>query len=220
LSDEDNSAGDAANSARVGYAICATAGAGSAYLRRLLTSLGAFGAPGEYFNAGIFPDDPSAHVERVLAQPMGRDGVYGVEVFPDQFDLAATSRWTLKLPLLQYIFFTRDDVVGQAVWLARARQTGAWAGLPPAGEAVFDYAQIAGCLREVVVGEQRWRMFFARNGIEPLRLTYENLVDDPAGCVEAIGRLVGIDADHSTYYDWNGHDLLRMSKALQVDALG
>ena len=34
------------------------------------------------------------------------------------------------------------------------------------------------------------------------------------------GRLVGIDADHSTYYDWNGHDLLRMSKALQVDALG
>jgi predicted exporter len=34
------------------------------------------------------------------------------------------------------------------------------------------------------------------------------------------GRLVGIDADHSTYYDWNGHDLLRMSKALSVDALG
>jgi predicted RND superfamily exporter protein len=34
------------------------------------------------------------------------------------------------------------------------------------------------------------------------------------------GRLVGIDADHSTYYDWNGHDLLRMSKALRVQALG
>lgn len=34
------------------------------------------------------------------------------------------------------------------------------------------------------------------------------------------GRLVGIDADHATYYDWNGHDLLRMSKALQVDVLG
>ncbi|MGZ3430087.1 MAG: MMPL family transporter, partial [Polyangia bacterium] len=34
------------------------------------------------------------------------------------------------------------------------------------------------------------------------------------------GRLVGIDADHTTYYDWNGHDLLRMSSALTVDALG
>lgn len=34
------------------------------------------------------------------------------------------------------------------------------------------------------------------------------------------GRLVGIDADHTTYYDWNGHDLLRMDKALQVKALG
>jgi predicted RND superfamily exporter protein len=34
------------------------------------------------------------------------------------------------------------------------------------------------------------------------------------------GRLIGIDADHKTYYDWNGHDLLRMDKALQVKALG
>ena len=34
------------------------------------------------------------------------------------------------------------------------------------------------------------------------------------------GRLIGIDVDHSTYYDWNGHDLLRMSPAVTVDALG
>jgi uncharacterized protein len=34
------------------------------------------------------------------------------------------------------------------------------------------------------------------------------------------GRLIGIDADHATYYDWNGHDLLRMSPALKVQALG
>ena len=34
------------------------------------------------------------------------------------------------------------------------------------------------------------------------------------------GRLIGIDVDHTTYYDWNGHDLLRMSPALTVDALG
>jgi predicted RND superfamily exporter protein len=34
------------------------------------------------------------------------------------------------------------------------------------------------------------------------------------------GRLVGIDADHRTYYDWNGHDLLRMSSSLTVHALG
>jgi uncharacterized protein len=34
------------------------------------------------------------------------------------------------------------------------------------------------------------------------------------------GRLVGIDADHATYYDWNGHDLLRMPPALTVTSLG
>ncbi|MFI5289646.1 MAG: MMPL family transporter, partial [Polyangia bacterium] len=34
------------------------------------------------------------------------------------------------------------------------------------------------------------------------------------------GRLIGIDADHTNYSDWNGHDLLRMDKALKVQALG
>jgi hypothetical protein len=34
------------------------------------------------------------------------------------------------------------------------------------------------------------------------------------------GRLIGIDVDHHTYYDWNGHDLLRMSPAVTVDVDG
>lgn len=35
------------------------------------------------------------------------------------------------------------------------------------------------------------------------------------------GRLIGIDADYENgYQDWNGHDLLRLAEALQVDALG
>jgi predicted RND superfamily exporter protein len=35
-----------------------------------------------------------------------------------------------------------------------------------------------------------------------------------------IGRLIGIDADHQHYSDWNGHDSLKFAKALRVDALG
>ena len=34
------------------------------------------------------------------------------------------------------------------------------------------------------------------------------------------GRLIGIDADPKKYHDWNGHDLLRLADALQVDAAG
>jgi hypothetical protein len=34
------------------------------------------------------------------------------------------------------------------------------------------------------------------------------------------GRLIGVDADYATYSDWEGHSLMRMSKALTVDALG
>ncbi|HZS38319.1 MAG TPA: MMPL family transporter, partial [Polyangia bacterium] len=34
------------------------------------------------------------------------------------------------------------------------------------------------------------------------------------------GRFVGVDADRARYYSNNGHDLLRLSRALEVDALG
>ena len=36
----------------------------------------------------------------------------------------------------------------------------------------------------------------------------------------ARGRLIGIDADPSTYSDWNGHDLIRLARSMRVDALG
>jgi hypothetical protein len=35
-----------------------------------------------------------------------------------------------------------------------------------------------------------------------------------------LGRLIGIDADPARFDDWNGHDLLRLSQALTVEALG
>ena len=34
------------------------------------------------------------------------------------------------------------------------------------------------------------------------------------------GRFVGVDADSDNYYSWNGHDLLRIAKALSVEADG
>ncbi|HNN92850.1 MAG TPA: MMPL family transporter [Pseudomonadota bacterium] len=34
------------------------------------------------------------------------------------------------------------------------------------------------------------------------------------------GRFVGVDADSDNYYSWNGHDLLRIAKALTVEADG
>lgn len=34
------------------------------------------------------------------------------------------------------------------------------------------------------------------------------------------GRFIGVDADPERFYSWNGHDLLRISKVLKVNALG
>ena len=42
------------------------------------------------------------------------------------------------------------------------------------------------------VGQARWSIWFARHGIAPLRLTYENLITDPAAAVADIAALVDI----------------------------
>ena len=34
------------------------------------------------------------------------------------------------------------------------------------------------------------------------------------------GRLIGVDVDRTRYYDFNGHDLLRLASSLQLDAVG
>jgi len=59
-------------------------------------------------------------------------------------------------------------------------QTGVWKagnGEKPATAAKFDQRQITACLESAEIEETIWNDFFARNGIEPLRLTYEELSD-------------------------------------------
>ena len=40
----------------------------------------------------------------------------------------------------------------------------------------------------------RWQFYFAKNGIEPLELWYEDVAASPAAAVERVARLVGIPA--------------------------
>jgi len=64
-----------------------------------------------------------------------------------------------------------------------------------------------------------WRPpdYLRRLTVDDLPPTIRDMFTETDGHV---GRLVGIDVDRHTYYDWNGRDLLRLAKALEVDALG
>jgi LPS sulfotransferase NodH len=88
------------------------------------------------------------------------------------------------LPNPEFVYLERRDRVRQAVSAMVAAQTGLWRSIPGVGrqEAVgaaeYDYDRILGMIVYADYGYAHWRRFFAANGVEPYRVTYEELVDD------------------------------------------
>jgi trehalose 2-sulfotransferase len=193
-----------------GYAICAEARAGTIYLCRLLASTGRLGKPAEFFHdplrARALASDPDGELAKIAQQAATPNGVYGIKLFSAHFDLVAKSRWAERLPGLALVHVRRRDLLGQAVSLARAIQTRQYkAGDAPSGEPRYDPALIADCLARTAYGQARWECWFARNGVEPLRLDYEDVVGAPEAAVAAVARLVGIE--EAPAVDWSRVEL-------------
>jgi LPS sulfotransferase NodH len=183
--------------ARRGYAICGEPRSGSTFLAHALHSTGVLGAPYEYLRnrdeVRPLRADPS-RFEELLARASTPNGVYGIKLFSDHADHAAGIGWSERLPQLHFVYLEREDLLGQAISLAKALQSGQYKAHDPRRSSPrYDRRLIAGCLARIAYGRARWQCYFARNGIAPLRLTYEQAVRDPQAAAEAIARLIGLD---------------------------
>lgn len=100
-----------------------------------------------------------------------------------------------------FIHLTRADKVDQAVSLVRAGQTGLWhraadgselERTAPPREPVYDGAAIAAAVAELSAYDRDWTTWFAREGIDPLPLTYDGLSADPAGTLARVLGALGL----------------------------
>ncbi|MFY9684529.1 MAG: Stf0 family sulfotransferase [Pseudolabrys sp.] len=186
-----------------GYAICTSPRAGSNFLCQNLTSTGVLGRPSEYFNGAarrslddpLYPDDPADQIRWILTKGATPNGVYGVKLFAYQQDLIAPHlSWTQALPALHFIYLERRDLLGQALSWSRALQTGQYRSTQSAGSpARYDASLILQQLREIVRERARWSLFFARTGIEPLIIYYEDLVSCIQAEIDRIATLVELN---------------------------
>jgi LPS sulfotransferase NodH len=186
-----------------GYAICTQPRSGSNLLCQVLSSTDQLGYPLEYFNGpgrralGLpdFPDAPKLQIEAVLRLGATPNGVYAVKLFASQF--AAFSRrlrWIDLLPNLHFVYLTRDDLLGQAISWARALQSEQYRSTQPAQQAaVYDADLIRSRLTAIALERAQWEAFFARTGIEPLRIVYERFLEDRSNYVDRVADLVGIE---------------------------
>jgi LPS sulfotransferase NodH len=184
-----------------GYAICTSARSGSNWLCYLLSSTGHLGNPREYFNCEArrqfddpaYPAEAAEQFSRILTMGATPNRVYGLKVSPSQHDaISQTCAWTRLLPNLKFVLLQRRDLLGQALSAARAVQTGQFRSTVPAkAPPTYDPNLIKESLVGTVKDQARWALFFARTGIAPLPVYYEDVVTNPQATIDRIAGLVG-----------------------------
>lgn len=185
-----------------GYAICTAPRSGSNFLCELLTATGELGRPLEYFNGPgrrrqefpDYPDDPEQQLAAVLRLGVTANGIYGLKVFATHFDTVRDTRWAARLPNLRFIYLRRRDLLGQAISYARAMHTGRYKSTWAEGQSSeYDAGLINNNLVTLVREHARWQFYFARNGVQPLELWYEDVQADPHRAIAQVAGAMGLE---------------------------
>lgn len=175
--------------------IASTPRSGSNLLCSKVSSTGVLGNPGEYFHHWDTPEVTT--VDRcLLAASSGKteNGVVAFKLFPEHFDrLQKDIRLTEWFPDPVWVHLERRDLLGQAISLTKAMQDRAWtSGENAVKDAEYTVQGIEAALAKIIAGNGRWSAYFARSGIEPLRICYEDIRDDCDSACQRMGALLGL----------------------------
>jgi LPS sulfotransferase NodH len=189
---------------------------GSSHLCRLMINAG-IGIPHEYFNelhirrlAGRFgilgaadafqmsADSLLRYVQQLFAV-RSRDGLFATKIQHKQYRLFIQNKIEFNVfDGANLVYLTRKDVLAQAVSWHFAELTGRWSFdhwnlTRPKEEADFyDVAAINTCVDEILAEQVLWEYFFHKNRLLPLRITYEDLVEDPIPIVQELAQRGGL----------------------------
>jgi len=206
---------------------CANSRSGSTYLAALLRSTGQLGLPNEYANGksvrvwaeklGVSSTEiDRKYVAALLRERVTENGVFGIKATPPGY-----------LQLEKYMVFThhiyllREDTLRQAISLYRAEATGQFSQMekeaydrmrennpgtnyptisdqPAPTEIPFDREAILKCLKRIQVSNQQWEEIFKERGIEPLRLTYDQLCAAPGETVQQVADYLQVPLSEGT----------------------
>ncbi|WP_428644808.1 Stf0 family sulfotransferase [Roseibium sp.] len=101
-----------------------------------------------------------------------------------------------------FIHLTRPDKLAQAVSYVKAEQTGLWHRAPdgtelerlaPPAEPVYDEGEIRATCERFTAFDRDWQTWFEVQGIEPFRITYDDLSADPQGLLRDVLEALGLD---------------------------
>lgn len=185
-----------------GYAICATPRSGSTYFGQLLASTGQLGSPLEYFHTAArrqntdpnYPQHARAQAGIVRSMGATPNGIYAVKMMlPHYFRARKRLDLFRALPNLKFIRIRRHDLLGQAISLSRALQTGQFLASHHARrKAIYDIQRIKKCIDDVQAMEAGWDQLMPE--LRPITFYYEDVVRDPQAAVDRVAALMDLAA--------------------------
>jgi LPS sulfotransferase NodH len=199
------------------YVIAFEERSGSTMLCSLLQKTGKLGRPDEFLN-------PRGPVQMYLGRSNARDldqyfgylrhehstsnGWFGMKAtYPDFAPLIRAEAVGRLLGDVRFIHLIRRDLLRQAISSALARKRDFWhayagkralpedAGADPEP----DTGLVLRLMQKILEERQGWERFFALYGIEPLRIAYEDLVDDRVATLDAIFAFLGVQIEARTF---------------------
>lgn len=212
--------------------VAATPRCGSTWLGGLIGGTGQLGRPREWFGG---PELASAAfvlaaAREARAKSVTDNGIAGVKLFPDVLEaILRHIRFSQWFPGEAWVHLERRDTLGQAISLWRAHSSGAWhkyadarreaADLRAAGAMPpYDPAAINRYLEQVVAWQADWRAFFARTGITPLTLVYEDALVDPDATIRRVAALLDVDLPAAPIGDASKYAVQRDDATLAIRA--
>lgn len=184
------------------YVVASQPRSGSHYLALQLRATGQAGVPLEYFHVAHWKRwakrcgqyDPLA-VFRILCQRRTTpNGVFGVKTHWKQFQYACRLRLEDELAQARFIQITRHDLLGQAISMVIATQTGAWIhDNAPQRAPEYSFRAIESAIGQLIAERGSWDRFFAYTGIEPMRISYESLTSELDPTMRRVCAHIGID---------------------------
>jgi trehalose 2-sulfotransferase len=154
--------------------------------------------------------------EHTLAAGTTSNGVFGTKVHGAQMllflRLATGKPWLCyeeRHPVVEdwfpnptYIWIRRRDRVAQSVSWVKARQSHIWwdsdvdpappIGRPDPESVRFDFDAIDRAIDSLTNWDAEWRTFFDAAGIDPVIVSYEDLLDDSHRCVDQVLAALGV----------------------------
>jgi LPS sulfotransferase NodH len=202
------------------YIICYVPRSGSSHLTSLLQNTGLAGKPADFFNVyyqqipweaqhvfertGVYSvaaaseqygsSSVADYMHTVARATRSANGVFGLKVDIAQATVLIrralfwNPTWNWK-----YIYLTRRDLLMQAISHFTALKTGLWSYSSTGGQPVsYDENEIVAEMLNLGDMMRRWEAIFAMLGIEPLRITYEDLEADTEGTMLRCLRHLGV----------------------------